>query len=184
MTPPRNQLSRRTFLGTAAGGALALYGCERKPGIHPRVQGRKPGRALDAEELAVCEAASERLFPADQDPGAKALGAVDYIDNRLSRPGVRAQRARRKLRHGLGLLVDWSQKQQGKHFLDLEPEDQDVALASLAADGGDEGYAFVRQLLVLTMEGVFADPSYGGNRDKGGWKILGFDAPCPNPRCK
>jgi gluconate 2-dehydrogenase gamma chain len=24
------------------------------------------------------------------------------------------------------------------------------------------------------MEGMFADPIYGGNRDKAGWKMLGF----------
>jgi gluconate 2-dehydrogenase gamma chain len=24
------------------------------------------------------------------------------------------------------------------------------------------------------MEGMFADPIYGGNRDKAGWKLIGF----------
>ena len=24
------------------------------------------------------------------------------------------------------------------------------------------------------MEGMFADPIYGGNRDKAGWKMIGF----------
>ncbi len=180
---PGSPLTRRAFLG-AAGGAIAAYGCSRKS--HPRghIQGRAPGRALGAEELAVCEAACERIFPADADPGATRLGAVDYIDRRLSRPGPRARRVRRKLKKGLALLVDWSRKRQGAHFLDLEPASQDVALASLAAEGGDDGYRFVRQLLVLTVEGVLCDPAYGGNRDRGGWKIIGFDAPCPNPRCE
>ena len=30
------------------------------------------------------------------------------------------------------------------------------------------------QLLANTKEGYFADPLYGGNRDKVGWKLLGF----------
>ena len=29
-------------------------------------------------------------------------------------------------------------------------------------------------MLDLTMEGFFADPMYGGNRDMVGWKLLGF----------
>jgi gluconate 2-dehydrogenase gamma chain len=29
-------------------------------------------------------------------------------------------------------------------------------------------------LLAITMEGFFADPVYGGNRGKAGWKLLGY----------
>jgi gluconate 2-dehydrogenase gamma chain len=34
--------------------------------------------------------------------------------------------------------------------------------------------AFFGRLHAMTMEGFFADPIYGGNRDKVGWKLLGF----------
>ena len=34
--------------------------------------------------------------------------------------------------------------------------------------------AFFELLLQNTMEGFFADPSYGGNRDMVGWKMIGF----------
>jgi gluconate 2-dehydrogenase gamma chain len=34
--------------------------------------------------------------------------------------------------------------------------------------------AFFSQLLSLTMAGFFADPIYGGNRDKVAWKMIGF----------
>ena len=33
---------------------------------------------------------------------------------------------------------------------------------------------FFAQLLSITQAGFFADPIYGGNRDKAGWKLLGF----------
>jgi gluconate 2-dehydrogenase gamma chain len=33
---------------------------------------------------------------------------------------------------------------------------------------------FFGLLLANTMEGFFSDPIYGGNRDKIGWKLVGF----------
>ncbi len=43
-----------------------------------------------------------------------------------------------------------------------------IELASLSSR------LFFGLLLRNTMEGFFADPIYGGNRDKVGWKLLGF----------
>ncbi len=34
--------------------------------------------------------------------------------------------------------------------------------------------AFFGALLDAAMEGFFSDPIYGGNRDKIGWKLVGF----------
>ena len=39
---------------------------------------------------------------------------------------------------------------------------------------GFKSSMFFDQLLQLTMEGFFADPMYGGNRDKVAWKMIGF----------
>jgi gluconate 2-dehydrogenase gamma chain len=33
---------------------------------------------------------------------------------------------------------------------------------------------FFETLLANTIEGYFADPSYGGNRDMVGWRMIGF----------
>ena len=34
--------------------------------------------------------------------------------------------------------------------------------------------AFFELFYSLTIEGFFADPAYGGNRNKIGWKLVGF----------
>ena len=34
---------------------------------------------------------------------------------------------------------------------------------------------FFTALLAATAAGMFASPEYGGNRDKLGWKLLGFE---------
>ncbi len=179
-----SSLTRRRFLGlaAAASGGLAV-GCRRPDHPPPRDFG-PAGKSLSGEELALCAAACERVLPKDEEPGAKELCVVDFIDRRLARPGKRAGRSAARLRRGLHALSDWAWKRHGRHFVDLKPGDQDVAMASFAAEGGDKAYATVRQLVLLTLEGAFADPVYGGNRDRAGWKLVGFDAPCPNPRCE
>ena len=37
-----------------------------------------------------------------------------------------------------------------------------------------DGRQFFDALLNLVMEGFFADPIYGGNRDKVAWKMIGY----------
>jgi gluconate 2-dehydrogenase gamma chain len=64
-------------------------------------------------------------------------------------------------------------------FSKLAPEDQDKVLKGL--EGGDikledsvDGKSFFAMLLQNTKEGYFSDPIYGGNKDMGAWKMIGF----------
>ena len=41
-------------------------------------------------------------------------------------------------------------------------------------DSGLPARAFWTTLYQTVMEGMFADPIYGGNRNKAGWKMIGF----------
>ncbi len=66
----------------------------------------------------------------------------------------------------------------GKNFSALSAEGQEEVFLGL--EGGsikmDElsGTAFFNMLYADTIEGFFADPIYGGNRDKAGWKLVGY----------
>jgi gluconate 2-dehydrogenase gamma chain len=66
----------------------------------------------------------------------------------------------------------------GNGFAALAPTDQDKVLQSLEKGeikfDGFDGKVFFELLLQNTMEGFFADPIYGGNRDMAGWKLIGF----------
>jgi gluconate 2-dehydrogenase gamma chain len=67
---------------------------------------------------------------------------------------------------------------QGKTFGQLSEAQQDVVLKGLEAgtiklDGAD-GKAFFTLFLQNTLEGYFADPIYGGNKDMAAWKMIGF----------
>src|SRR6266851_1356830 len=66
----------------------------------------------------------------------------------------------------------------GKAFESLSAAQQDEVLGDLetgkiALESVGASF-FFGLLLVNTMEGFFADPIYGGNRDKIGWKLVGF----------
>jgi len=81
-------------------------------------------------------------------------------------------------RVGIGEVNAHCAKQYGSSFSALTAAQQDEVLHGL--DGGKielEGVRsqfFFNMLLANTLEGFFADPIYGGNRDKVGWKLVGF----------
>jgi len=64
-------------------------------------------------------------------------------------------------------------------FAKLAAADQDKLLKELESgdvnlDGGVEAKSFFAMLLQNTKEGYFSDPIYGGNKDMGAWKMIGF----------
>ena len=66
----------------------------------------------------------------------------------------------------------------GKRFAGLAPDEQDRILkdvedGTLQPDGAP-AKALFDLLRDNTIEGFFADPVYGGNRDMIGWKMIGF----------
>ena len=66
----------------------------------------------------------------------------------------------------------------GKAFDGLTPEQQDEILKEMEAGKSElksvSSAFFFGLLLANTMEGFFADPIYGGNRDKVAWQLVGF----------
>src|SRR5206468_15364 len=67
---------------------------------------------------------------------------------------------------------------RGLPFAACAPEQQDALLAALEKGelqefAAPDGRSFFRMLLAHLQEGLFADPAYGGNRDKLGWRALG-----------
>jgi gluconate 2-dehydrogenase gamma chain len=65
-----------------------------------------------------------------------------------------------------------------KTFDALDAAHQDAVLAGLEKGtivfDDPPAVAFFEMLLQNTVEGFFADPLYGGNRDKAGWRLVGF----------
>ncbi len=151
-------------------------------------------------EAAFIEAACERLIPADANgPGAKAAGVAFFIDQQLDgvfgvagntyrsgpwgngtpQQGYQLRQTPQELyRQGIAATNAYCRTTYRKTFDQLDTARQDAVLQGL--DTGTialtdaPGKAFFEVLLQNTIEGFFADPIYGGNRDKAGWKLIGF----------
>ena len=155
----------------------------------------------DAEGRAV-EAMVARLIPADElsPVSGKDAGCAVFIDRQLAgfygdsrrlylqppfMKGTPEQgdqsglTPRDRYRRSLAAIDAYCRGQLTKPFVELDAAAQDDFLTKLEKGGvqlpGDvEGTTFFDLLLTNTMEGFFADPIYGGNRDMVSWKLLGF----------
>ncbi len=159
-------------------------------------------------EAAFVEAAISRLVPRDDlGPGALECGVAVFIDRQLAGPygqgdhfylkgpnpagtpsqGWQLQRPADVYRAAIVEVNRYSNDTNGADFPHLSADRQDALLKALESGdaklkGGVDSKAFFTLLLQNTMEGFFADPLYGGNRDMAGWKLIGFSGARYNNR--
>ena len=141
--------------------------------------------------------ATERIFPEDENgPGAIGLGVPYYIDHQLAgKWGINAKEYRQgpffagesvqgyqsQLKYhqlydlGIEAIENYSQSTFSESFTKLDGEKQDEVLVALENDKvkipGVNSGIFFDILRQSTLEGAYADPLYGGNKDMQGWKM-------------
>jgi gluconate 2-dehydrogenase gamma chain len=178
------RLSRRSFIQrlTFFGGGVVLLGaaaCKRPEEeapkqLAPSPRGSSTHGTFSALELATVAAACERILPRDEDPGAKDANVPAYIDRMLQTPELKQMKS--DFLQGLAALERRSQSMFKTGFVAATPEQQDELLTIFKDSGARTGEAhFFELLVVLTLEGFLGDPSYGGNKDRVGWHLVGFD---------
>ena len=114
-------------------------------------------------------------------PGATDAGVLNYIDVSLSGAYSDQQDFYRR---GIAQLDAHCAAAYGKPFRQLTAQQQDDCIGALAQDKAPEfvwppARAFFATLRTHTMEGMFADPIYGGNKDFAGWRLVGFPGAQP-----
>jgi gluconate 2-dehydrogenase gamma chain len=192
--------SRRAFLiGTAVGaGAVAGAGLVRDALAQSQEQ-HKPadalattaqahahsgghGAFLNDDDAATVAAFTERLMPgAPGKPGARDAGVLNYIDLALAGAYESLQDFYRR---GLTSLDAYCRKTHNTSFARLDAARQDEVITALE-QGKATGFtwptaqAFFNTMRTHTMEGMFADPIYGGNKDFAGWRLVGFPGAQP-----
>jgi gluconate 2-dehydrogenase gamma chain len=175
-----DDLSRRVLIHhlTFLGGGVVLLGggckCDSPAGARkPPAAFTTRHKSLTNEEYDVMAAACDRILPRDQDPGALDAQVPEYIDRMLQAPEL--GRHREDFVLGLQALDRRARQAHLKSFALLPPAEQDALLAEFKDRPPDSGEArFYELLVVLTMEGFLGDPSYGGNKDRVGWDLVGF----------
>jgi gluconate 2-dehydrogenase gamma chain len=192
-TSSRRQFITHTALGFGAYLAVGAGAC-RKPaaldavpipsGPNPEFDAARSTGAglftLTAAQFAAVAAATERILPRDEDPGAIDLGVPFYVDRTLANPDLADWK--KAFMQGLGVLDRQCTKNFGKAFADCSEEQQDVMLTRWQ-EGKSGETRFFQILMNLTLEGAFGDPVHGGNKDGLGFAMVGFvpDAPLPAP---
>ncbi len=184
-------MDRRSFLQrlTFFGGGVVLLGqaaCKSKEPEAPKAKGIKPQglttshRTFTQAEYEVMAAACERIVPRDEDPGARDANVPEYIDRMLQSPEL--SEMREDFIKGLGALERRSQGKFGQGFakVTLAQQDELLTLFKDSRPGSGEAH-FYELLVVLTLEGMLGDPSYGGNKDRVGWALVGFGTSEPPP---
>jgi gluconate 2-dehydrogenase gamma chain len=161
---------------------------------------REPLLTLTATEAAFLGAAYDAFIPADKlSPSGSDCGLVTFIDRQLASAwggGARLYRSgpflhgtpeqgyqlsltpREYFAAGIKAANAWSRKTYGKDFDRLAPADREATLKTMEAGKAEfaevNAKQFFEMLLQSAMEGFFADPIYGGNRDKISWRMVGY----------
>ena len=184
--------ARRTFLVRAAVGAGAIAGAGLMPATpaqgqeqgqeagasaHPLSSGQGHGAFFNRDQAATIAAFTERLMPgAPSSPGASDAEVLNYID--LALAGAYAD-LQNFYRRGLTQLDAYCRKTYNEPFVRLDAARQDEVITALEG-GKATGFTwpaaqeFFNTVRTHTMEGMFADPIYGGNKDFAGWRLVGF----------
>jgi gluconate 2-dehydrogenase gamma chain len=167
--------SRRDFLaavGAAFGAAwLAARPEELQASLsHAARAARAPRRfeVLTPEQAADIDALCARILPTDDLPGAREAGAVAFVDHAL------ATWARDQRQPTLDGLAAWN-RSVSEHFpstarFALLTGDQQVAFIT-----ANDRTPFFQGARFMTLVATFSHPDWGGNKDKAGWRILGFE---------
>lgn len=136
---------------------------------HAAHSGERLGwEALTAGQAADVEAMAAQIFPSDETPGAREAHVVYFIDHSLA---------------------TWAAQQRDAFTAGLAEFNAEVAarwpnigrFAKLTSDQqiellrARETTSFFRHIRLFTLVGLFSLPSYGGNADKVGWQVIGFE---------
>ena len=172
----KNEASRRQFLRASGGMLGATWIGTHWPALlaaaehaHQVASGAvdRTLRVLSPAQARDVEAIAAQIVPSDDTPGAREAGVVYFIDHVHAGP-YRAGAA--EFLTGLTeFQAEFTRRNPGvASFADL-PDD-----AQLTYLKGVEATPFFGAMKFLTVLGLLALPSYGGNAGKLGWQLVGF----------
>jgi gluconate 2-dehydrogenase gamma chain len=178
------RLPRRRFLtlsGSAIASGFLLAACKgarrAEPDAAPATDGPTTGPLTLTPALRLTlGAATARILPSDEGAGAREADVVEYIARQLE--DQRIGRNRQLILRGLIELDAEADRRKHPAVPARSPAEQDDVLAACARGelklGKLPADGFLRALVVLTLEGFLGDPSYGGNKDKVGWRSIDY----------
>lgn len=164
------QSTRRLWLSQCVGLAALAEVAAAQQHAHEAAQSSTPPpfQTLDPAEAAEIDAIASQIVPSTDGPGAHEAGVVYFIDRALSTFDADLRESYRTGMAGV------QQKRQemfpASASIAALPNDRQIQLIHAI-----ETSAFFDLLRTHTLYGFLGNPSYGGNRDRVGWKLIGFE---------
>ena len=163
--------SRRNFLiGSMTGVSAAWLAANWPAAVAAAEQARAGGQFafFTPSQAADIDAMAAQIFPTDDTPGAREAQVIYFIDLGLEsfardKQGVYTQ--------GLSDLAAKTKEMfpGSASFAALSSAQQIQLLTAI------EKTVFFKTVRDHTIMGMFASPQHGGNYNKVGWKLIGFD---------
>ena len=169
--------SRRSFLIASATGINAAWITANYPGIlaaqeHVSVAvkaGTLPQLGFFNEaQAAEAGAVAAQIIPSDKSPGAREAHCLYFIDRALTTFAKPSQPVYIRGLEDLQAKTGELYPKAGK-FSALAAAEQIKVLTAI------EKTPFFRAIRTHTVLGFFSRPVHGGNADKVGWKLIGYD---------
>ena len=166
--------SRRSVLAGVASGLSATWVTSNWPGIlSAQDRAQKAGQSgkfafFSPEQALEVEAMAAQIIPTDSSPGAREARVVHFIDQAL------ASFAREKQPDYVKGLQNLQTKTKQVHpeaslFSAMTSEQQIKVLTEI------ERTPFFALVRTHTIIGFFSRPEHGGNHNKVGWELIGYD---------
>jgi gluconate 2-dehydrogenase gamma chain len=168
-------MDRRAFLENLGGGAAsAFFGASlidlRRAGeFAAAASPQQPWEFFTADQAKLLDAVSAQIVPSDGTPGAREARVVRFADHSLA---SFLKDRRKGVTTALAALDKFSRAAAGKKaFEDRASDDQIKVLEAFEKKDG-ASFGTLRQ---ITMAGMFSHPEHGGNFEKVGWKLIGYE---------
>jgi gluconate 2-dehydrogenase gamma chain len=167
-----DSVSRRDLLA----GSVATLAFACIPASALRFAKTATLEVLTPKERVCLRAMVSRIIPADANgPGALEAGCAVYIESAL-RDAYRSQKTAYSA--GLAGLDTYARQRHGKRFSALDGREQDQILTdferNMTVGEYQDSALFFEMVRRHTLEGMFGDPSYGGNARFVGWDLIGY----------
>ena len=168
-------LPRRDFVGALGSGVAAVW---LSAGAYSDLAAATSGARhrppapfkFDPADYRDIDALTAVILPSDGTPGAREAKVMTFIERGL---GTFAASQQALFASGLAELnkLVAQMSAPATRFADLPAEEQIAYVTTMDKDRDD----FYEAVRASTLTGFLADPSYGGNANKLGWQLIGFE---------
>jgi gluconate 2-dehydrogenase gamma chain len=169
--------SRRSFLIESTAGLSGAWVAANYAGILSAekyvlkaAQSGKPAalQFFTPDQAVEVEAMAAQIIPTDDTPGAREARVINFIDRALATFSKSDQPRYTK---GIAeLQAQAAQMFPGTTKFSALSSDQQIKVLTAM-----EKSPFFNTVRTHTIIGFFASPVHGGNQDKVGWKLIGYD---------